>query len=104
MDRESEAMNERETFEKIKSRGMISVKALAAKPPESRNEAENNFLMLYMKLNHPTVFKDCDRETLTGLVKRLTVQVYKPGDILIRNKSICSQMMMIIEGHVVSSP
>jgi hypothetical protein len=30
-------MDEREMFEKIKSRGLISVKALASKPAESRN-------------------------------------------------------------------
>ena len=57
----------------MKGRGLISIKALAAKTPESRNEAEKSFLNLYMKLNQPAVFKDCERETIDLLVKRLTV-------------------------------
>jgi signal-transduction protein with cAMP-binding, CBS, and nucleotidyltransferase domain len=57
-----------------------------------------------MKLNHPAVFKDCDRDTMLGLVKRVSVQIYKPGEILLRKQSVCSSMMMIIEGHVISIP
>ena len=65
-------MNEVEQLEKIKSRGMVSIKALAAKPSESRNEAETTFLILYMKINHTSVFKDCEKDTITGLVSRIT--------------------------------
>ncbi len=72
VDRQTQEIDEQEEFEKFKSRGLISIKALAAKPAESRNQAEVNFLMLYMKLNHPAVFKDCDKDTIAGLVKRVS--------------------------------
>ena len=41
IDLETEELNDRNQFENIKQRGLVSVKALAVKPPESRSEAES---------------------------------------------------------------
>lgn len=61
-------------------------------------------MILYMKVNHPVIFKDCDKDTMDNLVKRILIQVYKPGDILVRKQTMCTQLMMISEGKVISTP
>ena len=64
VDRDTELEQDRALFDKYTKRGLISIKNLVMKSPKQRNEKEVEFLILYLRFKHSSVFKKCDKKTI----------------------------------------
>ncbi len=86
------------TYNRFEEKGLISIKSLVMKNPEKRSKQEETFLILFLKIKHQNIFKDFDKDTLSLFVKRLSVQVYKPGNIVCKQQELCQNMIFVMEG------
>lgn len=82
----------------IEEKGLISIKTLVMKNPNARAKSEEQFLQLFLKIKHSKIFLDFPKEALELFVKKLQVQVYKPGDIIVKKGENWQQMIFIMEG------
>jgi len=101
VDEGTEEERDKKLFEKISAKGLVSIEALVMKNPEVRSQKDIEYLILYMKHKFP-VFASVSKPAIKMFIRRLTVAMYKTGDVISKRGEECKRMMMVMAGSVDS--
>lgn len=71
MDKETQDANDLKLFEKFLKTGLVSVKTLIMKSPANRTDREVEFMTLYLKFKHASVFQNFENQTIQAFIPRL---------------------------------
>ena len=101
--KEEELEQDRRVFERYEEKGLISIKTLVMKNPEVRTHQEDEYLQKFLRVKHARIFAEFDRDTIKMFVRRLSVMVYKPGDIVFKKNQNCQSCVFVMEGLLEES-
>lgn len=73
------------------------------KNPDTRSPQEEVFLQLFLKVKHAGIFSEFDKEAIKLFVKKLSVHVYNPGDIVKKKGEVTQSCVFVMEGLLETS-
>ena len=73
------------------------------KNPDTRSPQEEVFLQLFLKIKHASIFSEFDKGAIKLFVKKLSVHVYNPGDIVQKKGETAQNCVFVMEGELETS-